>query len=609
MALRIDKWAKEGKGFFLKDDYIMGGVNFGDIDEDTWTGKWLGRIFASVPDNMNGYNFNPTTTPGKFSSFWLTLTIPPAHAGAIVKRVKEEFWITPMYQKYYNLIIHQKEQLETKIKQALVSISQSIADLELLEHDLRKYQEYAQYLDDYHSNDEKKKRVAERFLKMIFVEQVDYHVGSTGQGPGRFSMAFLRNNNIIPTIVDDFLEIHSLEDIDKLKGKISGAERHILLTKYKAFEEWLRLFENAVRTRLERLKILQRSREKSIEEFRRWARPLIQKLKVLEEALEERGGGAEYISQPKHHNLMGFMRQYVNLWIIKNIMLPYEHGAEPTSIMDYDFGDKDPHNPLNPWNLWNRNNLVFNYDYGLIADYPWISYEWANAQAESAWSAISKHKHSIYYLFLLTKIKIDYMQLTQASEIEDIDFYFYPTMMSHNLVLVKLIENAAILEEVDNYTDEFIGVIRKMDGKAILGYHKKGSSYYFNENFVKRWLLNPKIPLKFPSQYERIKEVLEKKGIKEINENAIEKILKIKFNKKEFYDYFPSSEFYHSFHPKENKIKAWIEDNILGTIIYLRKYPPYETNFRDTITRVYYKHIAQEFMKIYKPLEGLMPLP
>lgn len=85
MALRIDKWAKEGKGFFLKDAYIINEVNFGNVDDDTWTGKWLGRIFASMPDNMREYNFNSTTTPGRFSSFWLTLTIPPVHAGATVR--------------------------------------------------------------------------------------------------------------------------------------------------------------------------------------------------------------------------------------------------------------------------------------------------------------------------------------------------------------------------------------------------------------------------------------------------------------------------------------------------------------------------------------------
>ncbi|NPA38717.1 MAG: hypothetical protein GXN99_02890 [Candidatus Nanohaloarchaeota archaeon] len=561
-----------------------------------------------MPENMIGYDFNPTTLPGKFNQLYLSFTINAAHAAARVMRLNESIWITPAYQKYYNLIIHQKEQLETKIKQALVSISQSISDLELLEHDLRKYEEYEHYLNDYKSNDEKKKRVAERFLKMIFVEQVDYHVGSTGQGPGRFSMAFLRNNNIMPTIVDDFLEIHSLEDIEKLKGKISGAERHVLLTKYKAFEEWLRMFETAVRTRLERLRLLKRSREKSLEEFRRWARPLIQKLKALEEALENKGGAKDYFSHTKLHNVMGFMRQTMHVWMFKNMLQPYEHAADQKSISHYEFGDKDPYNSLNPWNLWNRQNLVYNYDYGLIADHPWISYEWADKQAHSIFgSFLKKHKYSIYYLFLLTFIKTDYMQITQGGEIEDIDFVFYPSLLSHNLVLAKIMEYEAFMKELDDYTDEFLGIVEKMKGRAVVGYIKKGSSYYLAENFVEKWYFNSKTPLWYPDQYERMKTEIEKrlKG----RSNSAQSISNIKFSKKELKDIFSDDLFYLSYHPRENKFLSYIEDNILGFTLWVRKYPPYETNFRDTITRVYYKHLAAEFSKLYKPLESGVILP
>jgi len=62
-----------------------------------------------------------------------------------VKKAGETIEVSPVHQQYYQLTQKQKEDLESRIKKGLASASQSVADLELLEHDLRKYQDFIKY--------------------------------------------------------------------------------------------------------------------------------------------------------------------------------------------------------------------------------------------------------------------------------------------------------------------------------------------------------------------------------------------------------------------------------------------------------------------------------
>jgi len=620
MVLRIDNWIKENKGFMLRDEYLLSDSAHGEIKDRTWTGKFRGKMIAVFPDNYHAFDLNATTYPGRFPLFWIMLTIIPAHADAKIIKFDEEISFgNPMHQKFMQVLEHQKEQLETKIKQGLVSISQSVADLELLEHDLRKYREYKKYIDDYFSNpgdDEegkKRKKLADRFLKMIFVEQVDYHVGSTGHGPGRFSMAFMRNNNLMPTIVDDFLEIEKLEDIDEIlykQKKISGAERNILITKFKAFQEWLNLFKEAVETRLKRLEELKRSREKTLEEFKEWVKPHIIRLKALSMKEElSTGLGEHYKKTPRFTQITGIYRYVGYLWVIKDMTLPWDRMEYRKPLFEYDFsanpGEPYYDHPFNPYNKWTQEHLVFNYDYGLLADYPWITKELADKWAKQAWGYLSKKKYVLYYIFNHIIVKND---IYYPMEIEDIDIIYSPILLSHNAVLVKLMENEAHTKQFDMEVEEFIGHIGKIDGRSVVTYYKSGNKFIPTPRFVERWLYASENTWVYKIHRERIEETRRRLNEKNIKKKDLEKGYEM--GKKEFYDIFDKENFYHVRNYRENKIISFLEDKVFGHSLKWKFDLPYLTAFKDTTTYVFYKAFYHKHKKlVVDPVMKLLPMP
>ncbi|GEM_PF-1620745 len=627
MVLRIEQWIKEGKGFMLRDEYLIDDPSsggHGEMSDLTWTGKFRGRMIALYPDNYHNIDINPSTYPGRFSSFWAYLTISVAYSDALIIKFDEEISFgNPTHQKFMQMLEHQEEQLEAKIKQGLVTISQSVADLELLEHDIRKYKEYKRYIDDYFSNppedDEegkKRKKLADRVLKMIFVEQVDYHVGSIGQGPGRFSMAFLRNNNLMPTIVDDFLEIERIEDIDELlykQKKISGAERNVLITKFKAFQEWLTLFKEAVETRLKRLEELKRSREKTLEEFKEWVKPHIIRLKALrmrhDLSTSSPAGQYHYKKFPRFTQITGIYRYIGTLWIIKDLILPWDRMEYRKSLSRYDFS-ANPHepyydDPLNPYNKWTQENLVFNYDYGLLADYPWITKEFADDSARKAWGFLSKRKYVLYYIFAHVTVKND---IYHPIELEDIDFIFNPILLSHNAVLVKLIENDAHTKEFDMEVEEFIGHISRIPGKSIATYYKSGGKFIPTPRFAEKWIYASPNTWVYKIHRERIEETRRRLKERNITEEDLRRGCEM--SKNEFYYIFDKENFYHVKNFRENKFISFLEDKIFGHSLKWRFGKPYITSFKDATTYIFYRTLYYKVNNLLiEPILKLMNLP
>ncbi|MCK4550921.1 MAG: hypothetical protein KAT91_03125, partial [Candidatus Aenigmarchaeota archaeon] len=200
----------------------------------------MGPCFIVQAEDQQKIILNPTTAPGGIMGMYYSLMFELPKDNWNPAKPEETIEVSPVHQQYYQLVTAQKEQLEGKIKQGMASISQSIADLELVEHDKRKYDEFQEYLDELKSPDAKKKREANLRLKSVFVDQVDFHVGGTGQGAGRLSLAFMRNNNIMPTVVDDFFRMGSLEDINTGKLQdLPDVERRMLETKFNAYNQWL----------------------------------------------------------------------------------------------------------------------------------------------------------------------------------------------------------------------------------------------------------------------------------------------------------------------------------------------------------------------------------
>lgn len=211
-------------------------------------------------------------------------------------RIEEWIEVTPAFQQYYQLTIQQKQQIEQQIKSGLASATQAVSDLELVQHDFRKYREFNDFFtmidkgtkmikEGKKEEGEKLRNRGEQTLKSIFIDQVDIH---TGEGVALRSIA-----SRWPTIIADFMQLKDKDtDYKKIAQDykkdlaISEAEAVILATKNKLYLEWRdRLFKQTVKERYETLFGLMQARKKSWEEYKNMLRPLMARYKMLNEGL------------------------------------------------------------------------------------------------------------------------------------------------------------------------------------------------------------------------------------------------------------------------------------------------------------------------------------
>ncbi len=380
--------------------------------------------------------------------------------------------VRPSSGQFYQTIMGQKYDLQARVKQALISISQSVSDLELLEHDIRKYQEFENYLRDaamdVNVSDKKKreelikrKKLAQMALKTIFVDQVDYHAGGTGQGPGRLSMAFMRNNNIMPTIVDDFMAMESIDDIESgpLKN-LQTVEKNMLRVKWKLYEEWLKTFRNEVERRLSRLNQLKRSREKTLEQFREWAKPLIVREMAIRDGFSDEANrldvtmrlGNEYesLGEPvsmTFTNVIAFKRlSTVELQKTPSELIQKQSEEVPEITNIYDELAKI---------------LIFDENVGLRVKYPWITPAWVNSVKGWCLSQVKKKMLSGYSQYLImTNVRFFTKTTTYRNnfEVETGVYAFDNFMVTPNIMFVKMVEFKAREEEVRRYINQMLGI-------------------------------------------------------------------------------------------------------------------------------------------------------
>ncbi len=380
--------------------------------------------------------------------------------------------VRPSSGQFYQTIMGQKYDLQARVKQALISISQSVSDLELLEHDIRKYQEFENYLRDaamdVNVSDKKKreelikrKKLAQMALKTIFVDQVDYHAGGTGQGPGRLSMAFMRNNNIMPTIVDDFMAMESIDDIESgpLKN-LQTVEKNMLRVKWKLYEEWLKTFRNEVERRLSRLNQLKRSREKTLEQFREWAKPLIVREMAIRDGFSDEANrldvtmrlGNEYesLGEPvsmTFTNVIAFKRlSTVELQKTPSELIQKQSEKVPEITNIYDELAKI---------------LIFDENVGLRVKYPWITPAWVNSVKGWCLSQVKKKMLGGYSQYLImTNVRFFTKTTTYRNnfEVETGVYAFDNFMVTPNIMFVKMVEFKAREEEVRRYINQMLGI-------------------------------------------------------------------------------------------------------------------------------------------------------
>ncbi|MFB6175244.1 MAG: hypothetical protein ABEJ87_04675 [Candidatus Nanohalobium sp.] len=196
-----------------------------------------------------------------------------------VSRTQEGIYVAPQSQ-LHDEFMQRKQQAESKVKENMRNISELMKQKHMLEHDIRKLRSRAEAMSE----------KDETVLKGDFIELVD-GAGGGQQGGDEASLKFYRDQNIYPTIVADFNEMESLDDLrhaderdDNKDGKLADRPRNqkaILKKKYTMYEKWKDLYGSEVNRKLEDLKGQLKSIERSIEETKEWLEPYVKDMVMI----------------------------------------------------------------------------------------------------------------------------------------------------------------------------------------------------------------------------------------------------------------------------------------------------------------------------------------
>lgn len=483
---------KEAEGFLLKDSNLARNQSSGKPKNDiiaNWPfGSYMGHALV-LPPFEAFTRIDYTAAPGATTGLYYSLCFQLGKWE--YNRIKADEWIevSPVHAQYYQLTHKQKEDLENKIKAGLTSVAQSVADMELLMHDQRKYTEFLHYLgyrtkreldelekkklpekepDDYdyidtsNDSDEKKKaariaRIDHHSLKAVFIDQVDMH---TGEGISIRSIV-----GRWPTLITDFMRMNDEDlDTDKVKAKIevSKAEAVVLVTKNKLYREWRRLFEPEIKNRYENITTLVKSRKKSVEEYREWLKPYIARHKLITEGLGS--GGLRKAIKTLFIQSSGNATSMneITLWTWKDVKAPeIQRGGRERMARDIAL------KKLTPYDDWVKKNLIFHPVHGLIKDYPWITEDWVKEQLKDMYDSGWINDYDLYICFMIIKIEKTNIRLASGAELEDAVFDVNAMLMSHNALFAKLLEAKAKEVEFERYVNQLMGLPPETPGGKI----------------------------------------------------------------------------------------------------------------------------------------------
>ena len=449
----------------------------------------LGLFLCSGPTKPPGVegsvnqtiDLNFTGKPGEASSIYYSLFFQLPKWGWNVVKADEWIEVSPTHREYYDRTASTKQMLESTIKTGLAAAAQSVADYELMAHDLRKYKEVLSYFAE----------GDEHVLRSMFVDQVDIHTDMPGQP---LSMRAIAPR--WPTIIADFLSLTDEDtDIDKVVKKIniSRAEAVILVTKNKLYMEWKKMFLDAAKTRYQTIRGLVEGRRKSIQEYRNWLKPYIARFRMTRLGGERPNVRADTLKSFVDITGMATFSNEVRLFAWKPFRVA-EVRKPGTEVKD-DFA-------LYPYDEYTRENLIIGDD-GLAKLYPWLrnervycvdckkfypsgilqcpnprcgslnlinrtlADEIVETEILKSWKNMENglDPYELYYMFLDFDVFRVGTRLP-VGEIEDITFLIKNFTISQNVLLVKLLELRCREIELEHYIDEMLGMRvedRKLD--------------------------------------------------------------------------------------------------------------------------------------------------
>jgi hypothetical protein len=410
--------------------------------------KHIGHLIAVAPLGQDE-EFNFTLPKGQGTNLFMGYPSFLGNKGYEVQKVYETIDVSPVDQGYYNLTQRQKDELEGKIKQGMGSVSQAIADFELLNHDFRKYKEFLKMIktDDEHS------------LRAIFIDEVDISTGANS-----IKQMVVR----WPTMISDFIKLGDRDDtksevkVDKIRDslKVSGAEAVVLSTKQRLYLNWKNdLFGAEVEKRCENLQSLINAREKSIDEYRNWLKPTIAKFKLFEDTLSSPGARMSRYSSAFHSMGQAVSSNDTELWSWQGMVGIVGRTGSMEFGKNQDKKRKNTKFSTDPYDDFIKKKLIFDEKDGLKKIHPWIDEAWVQEKVNEICDDGGWLKpDGMYYVLMRTKHNRVVIKLPDGTEMEDVTYSLKMWFYSQNALLVLLLHLKALQKEFEDYVDQILGI-------------------------------------------------------------------------------------------------------------------------------------------------------
>lgn len=438
---------------------------------ETWTRWDIGKRYLSIdwiaekipkthPTDMSlgwaerlrncTFRYNPTIPRGvTFTMMTYLINTMSNRWEFNVQKVDEYFEISVSHP-YYAAITKQKNDLIREIKEGLATVDRAISDVELLAHDARRYREILTYL----------KEKDEHSLKAMFIDLVDVNL------PEGVSLRSIAPR--WPTIIADFMELTDEDDeVEKImkKAKVPKAEAVVLTTKVRLYKKWKKFFGDEVKERYRRILERLYGRKRSIEEYRNWLRPLIRRVMMMREV--DDSTLLMHMNYPAGAGLP-YANQYVEWWAWNKLegLEPTETHKAPKEIYETE-GAKALETPgIRPHE---REKVIPRFR---VEPYDDVVKKFIPEIQKVHGVKITKDmileaRRRLYekgspgtewYVIVEIPCAIESWKLPNGVDIEDTDFNKLSSVfVTHNILLLRIIEMVAEEQKLDYYIDELLG--------------------------------------------------------------------------------------------------------------------------------------------------------
>lgn len=434
------EWRQPLEEKYLDFDYIADKIQKSCANDTS-----MGWIHKSP--NVD-FRFNPTVLVPTITEFLMTFVNQLANRWEFRVLKVSEFIESSTTHPYFQGLIKQKHELIRQVKEGLAHVDRAISDVELLAHDARRYREILKFFaeEDEHS------------LKAMFIDQVDVHL------PEGVSLRSIAPR--WPTIIADFQELSDKEyKVDKIMKKIevNKAEAVVLATKVRLYKKWKDYFGKEVKDRYKRILERLHGRKASIEEYRNWIRPLIRKIMMMREV--DDSYLMTHMNYPMGAGIPTALEN-IEYWAITKW-----EGTEPISP------HKEPREIIVTSGTGVEKHGMGTARKGAVPKFKVEPYDDVVKQfipeieklhgVKLDEKDVLKARRRLYtefspgvqvYAFLRIPVSIQIFKLATGQECEDVDFnHITLYFMTHNILLIKLLEIIAEEKKLDVYIDELLG--------------------------------------------------------------------------------------------------------------------------------------------------------